>query len=446
MNDVGITPSTRPGRNDPCWCGSGQKYKKCHLDADARGESAGPPPRPSRARLQPGKVTPRRAVPAHIPRPDYATTGRPRAQGGDVKTPAQLERLRRASRAAARVLRITGEAVRVGLTTDALDEIAHAETIRLGGYPSPLNYRGYPKSLCTSVNEVICHGIPDNRPLEDGDIVNLDVTVYLDGMHGDCSATFLVGEVDAPGRRLVEAARECLAKGIAVVRPGRPISEIGKVIEAHASRHGFGVVRAYCGHGIGESFHTDAPDPAPPRPEREAAHGAGDDVHDRADDHRGRLGRRALERRLDRRHRGREALRPTASNWAERFPSAVTAVQPSFQSASSQSPSVIIGSIVNVIPGSMSRFTLGSWWCGIWSVVWKDSPMPWPQYARTTPKPWREACASITLPISEMGRPGRTTAIPFARHSRAASTSRRPGASTSPTRKVAEQSPCMPSR
>jgi methionyl aminopeptidase len=106
------------------------------------------------------------------------------------------------------------------------------------------------------VNEVICHGIPDNRPLEDGDIVNLDVTVYLDGMHGDCSATFLVGNVDAEGRRLVHVARECLHRGIAAVKPGRPVSEIGKAVEAHASRHRFGVVRAYCGHGIGESFHT----------------------------------------------------------------------------------------------------------------------------------------------------------------------------------------------
>jgi methionyl aminopeptidase len=246
----------RPGRNDPCWCGSGQKYKKCHLDADARGGSAGAPaPRPRRA-LAPGVVSPRRGVPASITRPDYAASGRPGAQGKDVKTPAELERLRRACRAAARVLRVTGEAVRVGITTDALDELAHAETIRLGGYPSPLNYRGFPKAICTSVNEVICHGIPDSRPLEDGDIVNLDVTVYLDGMHGDCSATFLVGEVDAGGRKLVQVARECLARGIAAVKPGRPVSDIGKAIEALASRNGYGVVRAYCGHGIGETFHT----------------------------------------------------------------------------------------------------------------------------------------------------------------------------------------------
>jgi len=151
---------------------------------------------------------------------------------------------------------VAGEAVRPGITTDALDEIAHAETLRQGGYPSPLNYRGFPKSICTSVNEVICHGIPDSRPLEDGDIVNLDITVFLHGMHGDCSATFLVGEVDPDGRRLVQVARECLAKGISAVRPCRPISDIGHAIEAHASRHGYGVVRSYCGHGIGETFHT----------------------------------------------------------------------------------------------------------------------------------------------------------------------------------------------
>jgi methionyl aminopeptidase len=253
--DLEPLTTARPGRNDPCWCGSGQKYKKCHLDEDARGPG-GPPAPPARRPLEPAKVTPRRAVPPRIARPDYATTGRPRAQGSDVKTPEQLARLRRACAAAARVLRVAGEAVRAGITTDALDEIAHEETIRLGGYPSPLNYRGFPKSMCTSVNEVICHGIPDGRALEDGDIVNLDVTVFLDGMHGDCSATFLVGEVDAEGRRLVQVARECLAKGIAVVRPGNALSEIGKAIEAHASRHGYGVVRAYCGHGIGESFHT----------------------------------------------------------------------------------------------------------------------------------------------------------------------------------------------
>jgi methionyl aminopeptidase len=245
----------RPGRNDVCWCGSGQKYKKCHLESDDRGSSA-PVLRPVRAPLRPGRVSPRRAVPESVARPEYAATGRPRPGGKDVKTPEELERLRRACRAAARVLRVGGAAVRPGITTDALDELCHEETIRLGGYPSPLNYRGFPKSICTSPNEVICHGIPDSRPLEDGDLVNLDITVYLDGMHGDCSATFLVGQVDEAGQRLVRVARECLERGIAAVRPGLPVGAIGAAIEPWASRHGFGVVRDYCGHGIGESFHT----------------------------------------------------------------------------------------------------------------------------------------------------------------------------------------------
>lgn len=250
-----LAHGARPGRNDPCWCGSGQKYKKCHLEADEQGRGASAAP-PARTRLRPGNVSPKRGVPAHIIRPDYAAGGRPKAVGSDVKTPEQLDRLARACHAAARVLRVTGEAVRPGITTDALDELAHEETIRLGGYPSPLNYRGFPKSICTSANEVICHGIPDSRPLQAGDIVNLDITVYLDGMHGDCSATFLVGEVDASGQRLVKVARECLELGISAVKPGRPVSDIGRAIEAHTSRHGYGVVRSYCGHGIGESFHT----------------------------------------------------------------------------------------------------------------------------------------------------------------------------------------------
>ncbi|HSM91236.1 MAG TPA: type I methionyl aminopeptidase, partial [Anaeromyxobacteraceae bacterium] len=249
-----VAPGEKLGRNDPCWCGSGKKYKKCHEAADhVSGAVVRAPRRPP---LAPGRVTPARAVPEEIPRPEYAQTGQPRLSQKDVKSPEELERQRRACRAAARALRVAGEAVKVGITTDALDEIAHAEIVRLGGYPSPLNYRGFPKSICTSVNEVICHGIPDSRPLEDGDIVNLDVTVYLDGMHGDCSATFLVGNVDDAGQRLVRVARECLEHGIGAVHPGRPVSDIGRAIEAHASRHGYGVVRSYCGHGIGDGFHT----------------------------------------------------------------------------------------------------------------------------------------------------------------------------------------------
>jgi methionyl aminopeptidase len=257
-----VPPAGRaPGPNEPCWCGSGKKYKRCHQQADRQTRTAAAMGSPAHAAtrkpLRPGKVGPRRAVPPHIPRPDYADAGKPsQATGSEIKSPEQIERMRRACRAAALVLRKTAEAVREWITTDELDGLAHEECIRLGGYPSPLNYYGFPKSICTSLNEVICHGIPDSRPLEQGDIVNLDVTVFLEGVHGDCSATYCVGEVDEESKRLVKAAQECLEVGIAAARPGQPIHAVGRAIERHADRYGFGVVRAYCGHGIGERFHS----------------------------------------------------------------------------------------------------------------------------------------------------------------------------------------------
>jgi methionyl aminopeptidase len=250
----------RPGANDLCWCGSGLKYKRCHRDADQ--ESPGAPEAAARSAPRPGAVragvvSPARRVPPEIPRPSYAATGRPRSSPR-VKDPAErLARIRRACRAAAEVLEEGGRAVRPGVTTDELDRVVHEACVARGGYPAPLNSHGFPKSLCTSVNEVILHGIPDSRPLQAGDIVNLDVTVYLEGMHGDCSATFPVGEVDEASRRLVRVTRECLERGVAAVRPGRPISDIGRAIEAHAKAHGYGVVRAFCGHGIGEDFHME---------------------------------------------------------------------------------------------------------------------------------------------------------------------------------------------
>jgi methionyl aminopeptidase len=245
----------KTGANDPCWCGSGQKYKKCHRDADLAGGGGGRPARPGLVR--PGVVSPRRSVPADIPRPNYAVSGRPRPAPKVTDPELRVQRIRRACQASAEVLAEAGRAVRPGITTDAIDALVHQAYIARGGFPSTLNYHGFPKSLCTSVNEVILHGIPDSRALEDGDIVNLDVTIYLDGMHGDCSATFLVGEVDEASRRLVQVTRECLDLGIEAVTPGRPLSDIGRAIERHATAHGYGVVRAFCGHGIGEDFHME---------------------------------------------------------------------------------------------------------------------------------------------------------------------------------------------
>ena len=199
-----------------------------------------------------------RTVPAGIERPDYAESGRPqRRKVPHVQTPDVIERMRRSCTLAAEVLAQTGLAVAPGVTTDELDVIAHELTVAAGAYPSPLNYSGFPKSICTSVNEVICHGIPDDRALKQGEIVNLDITVYREGVHGDCNATFFVGTPSDTARRLVTVTRECLDLAIAAVVRGRPISDLGRAIETHATAQHFGVVRAFVGHGIAEQFHTD---------------------------------------------------------------------------------------------------------------------------------------------------------------------------------------------
>jgi methionyl aminopeptidase len=245
---------TRTGPNEPCWCGSGKKYKKCHREDDVSGGRA-----PAGHEVRAGQVSPRRKVPAHIPRPNYAETGVPKPMPR-VKDPSErLARMRRACQAAAEVLAEAARHLAPGVTTDEIDRVVHEAYLARGGYPSTLNYRGFPKSLCTSVNEVILHGIPDSRPLRAGDIVNLDITIYLDGFHGDCSATFPVGDIDEASARLIRVTREAMMKGIEAVKPGRPLSDIGRAIETHASAHGYGVVHDFCGHGIGEDFHLDPP-------------------------------------------------------------------------------------------------------------------------------------------------------------------------------------------
>jgi len=266
-----VTAPTTLAANDPCWCGSGRRYKRCHRVADLNPERvAVEQARRERAERfaaslqRPGILSPPREVPASIPRPDYALdpAGRPRHRdSGKPKDAETIAKMRLACRAAAEILAEAGAAVRPGVTTDALDAIVHEGCVSRGGYPSPLGYGGsaspFPKSLCTSVNEVICHGIPDSTVLRDGDIVNCDVTIYLDGVHGDTNATFLVGDVDPASRALVEVTRECLNVGIAAVRPGGRIRDIGRAIQQHAEGKGYGVVRAFVGHGVGRSFHSD---------------------------------------------------------------------------------------------------------------------------------------------------------------------------------------------
>jgi methionyl aminopeptidase len=207
--------------------------------------------------LVPGKLSPPRQVPAHIPRPEYVGRKRPAPSAeSDVKTPETLERMRVAGRIAAQALVEVGKHVAPGVTTDELDRIGHEYLCDHDAYPSTLGYRGYPKSLCTSVNEVICHGIPDSTTLRDGDIVNVDITAYIGGVHGDTDATFCVGDVDEESRLLVERTEEALARAIRAVRPGRHVNVIGRVIESYAKRFSYGVVRDFTGHGIGSTFHS----------------------------------------------------------------------------------------------------------------------------------------------------------------------------------------------
>jgi methionyl aminopeptidase len=206
--------------------------------------------------LQPGRLSPTRQVPPGIPRPEYVGKKRPRLGEPDVKDAGTIERMRLAGKIAAQALAEVGRHVAPGVTTDELDRVGHEFLVAHGAYPSTLGYRGYPKSLCTSLNEVICHGIPDDTVICDGDIVNVDITGYIGGVHGDTNATFLAGDVDEESRLLVERTREAMMRGIRVVAPGRPLNAIGRVIESYARRFGYGVVRDFTGHGIGTTFHS----------------------------------------------------------------------------------------------------------------------------------------------------------------------------------------------
>ncbi|HET8600676.1 MAG TPA: type I methionyl aminopeptidase [Segeticoccus sp.] len=209
------------------------------------------------ATVAPGHISGRRDVPASIARPEYVDRPAPeRFTGSEVKDPDTIDRMRIASKIAAQALQAAGAVVAPGVSTDEIDRVGHEFMLDHGAYPSTLGYRNFPKSLCTSVNEVICHGIPDDRELQDGDIVNIDITAYIDGVHGDTNATFLVGDVDEESRLLVERTHEAMMRGIRAAVPGRQINVIGRVIASYAKRFGYGVVRDFTGHGIGTAFHS----------------------------------------------------------------------------------------------------------------------------------------------------------------------------------------------
>jgi methionyl aminopeptidase len=206
--------------------------------------------------LQPGRISPLRQVPASVTAPEYVGRRYPSLGEPDVKDAETIERMRVAGKLAAEALQEVGRAVAPGVTTDELDRVGHEFLVSHGAYPSTLGYRGYPKSLCTSLNEVICHGIPDDTVIGDGDIVNVDITAFIGGVHGDTNATFLAGEVDEESRLLVERTHEAMMRGVRAVAPGRQMNVVGRVIESYARRFGYGVVRDFTGHGIGTTFHS----------------------------------------------------------------------------------------------------------------------------------------------------------------------------------------------
>ena len=214
--------------------------------------------------LRPFPMTPQvRVTQEGIDLPDYAHNGIPvsedsarRSRAIEIKTPEQIEAMRRVCKLGREVLDIAGAAIKVGVTADAIDKVVHKATLERGCYPSPLNYRGFPKSVCVSVNECICHGIPDLRPLQNGDIVNLDISVFKDGMHADLNETFLVGDVDADSRNLVRTSYESLRAAVSAVMPGQLYRDLGALIDKVARGNKCSVVTSYCGHGIGTLFHT----------------------------------------------------------------------------------------------------------------------------------------------------------------------------------------------
>lgn len=214
-------------------------------------------PRNAQGHLVPGVISPQRVVPAGIARPEYVGKPAPRPfTGSDIYSAESVELIRESGRIAAQAVETVGAAIRPGVTTNELDIIAHEFIIGHDAYPSTVGYRGFRKAVCTSINEVICHGIPDDTVLVDGDIINIDITAFKNGVHGDLSKTFIVGTATREITDLVERTHEAMFRGIKAVAPGRQVNVIGRAIESYARRFGYGVVRDFTGHGVGEAFHS----------------------------------------------------------------------------------------------------------------------------------------------------------------------------------------------
>lgn len=215
------------GRNDPCWCGSGKKYKKCHADFDEKLES-------------------------------FAVSGHAIPTHQMIKTEEQIEAIRKSAKINIAVLDYVAEHIRAGISTAEIDRWVHEETVRMGGIPAPLGFEGFPKSVCTSVNNEVCHGIPsENMILQDGDIINVDVSTILDGFYSDSSRMFCIGKPLPEWERLVRVAKECMEKGLEQVKPWGFLGDIGQAINDHAQKNGYSVVREIGGHGVGLAFHED---------------------------------------------------------------------------------------------------------------------------------------------------------------------------------------------
>jgi len=213
-------------RNDLCWCGSGKKYKKCHMESDGASETTAAK-----------SIKPPRGI--------------------KIKTPAEIAGITECCRLTSEVLDMVSKKLKAGITTDEINGWVHDYTVSRGGIPAPLDYNGFPKSVCTSINNVICHGIPDSTVIKDGDIINVDVTCILKGYYGDASRMFMIGDVSAEASKLVRVSKECLDLAIQQVKPYSDFGKIGEVIQKHAESNGFSVVRDYGGHGIGIKFHEE---------------------------------------------------------------------------------------------------------------------------------------------------------------------------------------------